>query len=94
MARCFGRITSTTLAVLSILGAVGRPAPQAPTEIVVVGTVHAVTKKYSSQDLVHILQRIKPDVILFEYPADMMTPGFEFSRSRRVRSNNRQSLIA
>jgi hypothetical protein len=78
MASCSGRITLTTLAVVSILGAVGRPAPQAPTEIVVVGTVHAATEKYTSQDLVRVLQRIKPDVILFEYPADMMTPGFEF----------------
>jgi hypothetical protein len=44
----------------------------------VVGTVHAATEKYSAQDLVRILQKVKPDVILFEYPADMMTPEFEF----------------
>ncbi len=75
---CFGRITLATLIVISALGAVGRPASPAPTEIVVVGTVHAATEKYSAQDLVGILQRIKPDVILYEYPADMMTPGFEF----------------
>ncbi len=78
MACCFGRRTATTLAALSILGAIGGPAPQTPTEIVVVGTVHTATEKYSARDLVQILQRIKPDVILFEYPADMMTPGFEF----------------
>lgn len=78
MLRCFGRITLVTLAVVSILGAIGRPASRAPTEIVVVGTVHAATEKYSAQDLVRILQRIRPDVILFEYSADTMTPGFEF----------------
>lgn len=48
------------------------------TEFVVVGTVHAATDKYSSQDLVRIFERVRPDVILFEYPADMMTPSFEF----------------
>jgi hypothetical protein len=78
MEKRFFRLTLITLAVVSILGAVGRSAPQALTEIVVVGTVHAATPKYSVQDLVRILQKVKPDVILFEYPADMMTPAFEF----------------
>jgi hypothetical protein len=44
----------------------------------VIGTVHTATPKYSAQDLVQILQRVRPDAILFEYPADMMTPTFEF----------------
>jgi hypothetical protein len=98
MACCFGRITSTTIAALTILGAIGRPAPQTPTEIVVVGTVHTATEKYSAQDLVQILQKIKPDVILFEYPADMMTPGFESmvatsSTSARITSSASGSAI-
>ena len=74
----FGHIIVATVALVALLPGVARAAPQAPTEIVVVGTVHAATEKYSAQDLVRILQRVKPDVILFEYPADMMTPGFEF----------------
>jgi hypothetical protein len=78
MASCFGWITLITLATLPALGTLGRTAPQTPTEIVVVGTVHSVTDKYSAQDLVRILHRIKPDVILFEYPRDMMTTRFEF----------------
>ena len=43
-----------------------------------VGTVHAATEKYSAGDLIRILQKVRPDVILYEYPADMMTPAFEF----------------
>jgi hypothetical protein len=70
MLRCFGRITLATLAAVPILGSGGRPASPAPTEIVVVGTVHAATEKYSAQDLVRILQKVKPDVILFVYSAD------------------------
>lgn len=58
--------------------AVKDPQGLASTEIVVVGTVHAATAKYSSQDLVRIFQKVRPDVILYEYPADMMTAAFEF----------------
>jgi hypothetical protein len=50
----------------------------ARTEIVVVGTVHEATAKYTAQDLLQILQKVRPDVVLYEYPADMMTPDFEF----------------
>lgn len=78
MEKHFYSLTLIMVGVVSILGAVGRFAPQAPTEIVIVGTVHAATPKYSVQDLVRILQKVRPDVILFEYPADMMTPAFEF----------------
>jgi hypothetical protein len=48
------------------------------TEIVIIGTVHAETPSFRVQDLVGILKRVKPDVILFELPADMMTPSYEF----------------
>jgi hypothetical protein len=74
----FGHISLAAVALVAIVPAVARPAPQTPTEIVVVGTVHTATEKYSVQDLVRIFQKVRPDVILFEYPADMMTPGFEF----------------
>jgi hypothetical protein len=53
-------------------------AQQAPTEVVIVGTVHAATPKYSVSDLVEILRRVKPAVILFEYPPELMTTAFSF----------------
>jgi pheromone shutdown protein TraB len=94
----FGHISLATVALVAIVPGVARPAPQTPTEIVVVGTVHTATEKYSVQDLVRILQRVRPDVILFEYPADMMTPGFESmvatsSTSARITSSASGSAI-
>lgn len=59
----------------SITGSAAGQIPQAPTEIVVLGTVHAATAKYSVQDLVQILQKVKPDVILYEYPATNRGPN-------------------
>ena len=61
------------LGFLSSIGTAGQK-----TEIVIVGTVHSETPNYRIQDLVNILKRVKPDVILFEMPADMMTSSFEF----------------
>ncbi|MFH2052938.1 MAG: hypothetical protein ABIK96_10780 [bacterium] len=71
----------STLAVIAIVNAspvLGESIEGPSTEIVVVGTVHAATPNYSAKDLIRILQKVRPDVILFEYPADMMTPTFEF----------------
>jgi hypothetical protein len=51
---------------------------RAPTEIVIIGTVHVPTAKYGVADLVGILQRLKPGVVLFEYPPELMTENFEF----------------
>jgi hypothetical protein len=74
----FRHIALATVALVMMVPGAATTAPQTPTEIVVVGTVHSATAKYSVQDLVRILQQVKPDVVLFEYPADMMTPAFEF----------------
>ncbi len=92
MLQRFSHIILAVLSIVSIFSSVERSASQAPTEIVVVGTVHSATEKYSVQDLVRILQRIKPDVILFEYPADMMTPEFEF-KSVLKNSLEQQAVI-
>lgn len=51
------------------------------TEIVIIGTVHEETENFRIQDLVGILKRVKPDVILFELPAEMMTPSYEFKET-------------
>ena len=69
-------VAAIALALASV-GMGGTPVGAA-TEIVVIGTVHTTTPKYSAQDLVRILQKVQPDVILFELPADMMTPTYEF----------------
>jgi hypothetical protein len=53
-------------------------AAERKTEIVIIGTVNAETQSFRVQDLLGILKRVKPDVILFELPADMMTPAYEF----------------
>jgi hypothetical protein len=53
-------------------------AAERKTEIIIIGTVHKETQNFHIQDLVSILNKVKPDVILFEFPADMMTPSFEF----------------
>jgi hypothetical protein len=85
-------IAFTAFSIVLIFSAMGRTAAPAPAEIVVVGTVHAATAKYSVHDLELILQRIKPDVILYEYPADMMTPEFEF-KSVLKNSLEQQAVI-
>jgi hypothetical protein len=48
------------------------------TEIVVIGTAETETQSFRIQDLVGILKKVKPHVILFECPVDMMTPSYEF----------------
>jgi len=53
-------------------------AAERKTEIVVIGTVHKETQNFRIQNLIGILKRVKPDVILFELPAEMMTPSYEF----------------
>jgi hypothetical protein len=65
-------------ALAATLAGSRRPAADPLTDIVVLGTVHSATANYTTQDLVRILNQVSPDVVLFEYPADMMTPSFEF----------------
>jgi hypothetical protein len=48
------------------------------TEIVIIGTVHEETQNFRIQDLVEILNKVKPDLILFEFPAELMTSSYEF----------------
>ena len=64
--------------LVAFTGAGAGQVQHARTEIVVVGTVHEATAKYTARDLLLILQKVRPDVVLYEYPADMMTPDFEF----------------
>jgi hypothetical protein len=74
--RQFVSIAGIVIAACVAGSAMAALAP--PTEIVVVGTVHSRTANYSADDLLRILQQVKPDVVLFEYPPEMMTPAFEF----------------
>ena len=76
--RARGALLALVVAGASVCesGAV-RAGPSA-TEIVVIGTVHTATSRYTARDLIAILERVEPDVILFELPADMMTESFGF----------------
>ncbi len=73
-------IFSSCLFLLLLLSCFGKAAEQ-KTEIVIIGTVHEETENFGIQDLVGILKRVKPDVILFELPAEMMTPSYEFKET-------------
>src|SRR5689334_22620149 len=49
-----------------------------PAELVIVGTVHAATPRFGVGDLLAILRKVKPAVVLFEFPPEMMTPEHGF----------------
>jgi hypothetical protein len=70
-------IISACLPLLLVLSCFGEAAEQ-KTEIIVIGVAERETQNFKIQDLVGILKNVKPDVILFESPAEMMTPSYEF----------------
>jgi hypothetical protein len=77
---CKLRITSimiSCLLLLFVLSYFGK-ADEQKTEIVIIGTPHAETESFRIQDFVEILNKVKPDVILFELPAERMTSSYEF----------------
>jgi hypothetical protein len=55
-----------TMATACVTGAALAQGPAAPAEVVVVGTVHAATPKFSVDTLLGVLGRVRPAVILVE----------------------------
>ena len=73
------------------------------TEIIVIGTVHQPTKNYSTEDLANIFHKVKPNIILIEWPVNWFegngieklkkmskdNPGLERSATLKYLDNNK-----
>lgn len=80
----FKRILSSALMLIaSCLLLPSQPAQpsNASTEIVIIGTVHKETNSFKTNDLVTILMRVMPDIILCEYDHSFFTKDFQFVRN-------------
>ena len=61
-------VTAAVIAAASLAPSASRrpPQPTAPAEIVVVGTVHSPTARFTAATLDSIIKRVKPAVIMLE----------------------------
>ncbi|QXP62754.1 hypothetical protein [Polaribacter sp. HaHaR_3_91] len=57
------------------------------TELVLLGTVHEPIENFTSDSLYNILEKIKPDLILFEVDSSFFTNGFQFKKTWNSNEN-------
>ncbi|MBG8555945.1 hypothetical protein [Hymenobacter guriensis] len=60
---------------------VGPAAPRI--QVVIVGTVHKATRRFTPDSVARILQRVQPDLILVELDSSFFTADFELRRPSR-----------
>ncbi|GAB3823521.1 hypothetical protein GCM10028821_01120 [Hymenobacter jeollabukensis] len=59
------------------------PPAAAPTELVIVGTVHRPTRLFNPDSVAAILARVQPELILVELDSSFFTPTFELKTPGR-----------
>lgn len=73
------------LALLLVTGLLplGASYAPAPTELVIIGTVHRPTRLFNADSVVRLLERVRPDLILLELDSSFFTPAFELKHPTR-----------